>query len=109
MLDTIKGELRVFTKEVERPNGEKRVLFNACIGSTKLEDDSYLNYYIGLAFSSAVKKQVAKVYTQDSFDILIKEAWIKAYSDRDGNVKPLLFINNATIVSKDDKPAEKKV
>lgn len=106
MLDAIKGEIRVFTKEVERANGSKRVIFNACVGCSKEEDGSYLNYYMPVNFSTEVKKQVAKVYTQESFDVLVKEAWIKAYKDSDDNTRPILFINKATIVSKDDKQAE---
>lgn len=105
MLDAIKGEVRVFTKEVEKANGSKRVIFNACVGCSK-EDGSYLNYYMPVNFSSEVKKQVAKVYTQESFDVLIKESWIKAYKDSDENTRPILFINKATIISKDDKHAE---
>lgn len=106
MLDKITGEIRVFTKEVEKANGSKRVIFNACVGCTKLEEGGYINYYMPVNFSTEVKKQVAKVYTQESFDVLVKESWIKAYRDSDENVRPILFINKATIVS-NDEPAEK--
>ena len=106
MLDKITGEIRVFTKEVEKANGSKRVIFNACVGCSKQEDGSYINYYMPVNFSSEVKKQVAKVYTQESFDVLVKESWIKAYKDSDENTRPILFINKATIVS-NDEPAEK--
>lgn len=108
MLDTIKGEIRVFTKEVERPNGDKRVIFNACVGATKQEDDTYLNYYMSVNFSNALRKDVAKVYTKDSFDVVIKSSWIKACIDKNGNVRPILFINEATIVSEDKPKAKKK-
>lgn len=106
MLDKITGELRVFTKEVERPSGKKRVIFNACVGCTKQENGDYINYYMPVNFSNEVKKQVAKVYTQESFDVLVKESWIKAYKDSDENTRPILFINKATIVS-NDEPSEK--
>ena len=106
MLDAIKGEIRIFTKEVEKASGSKRVIFNACVGCSKQEDGSYLNYYMPVNFSSEVKKQVAKVYTQESFDVLVKESWIKAYKDSDENTRPVLFINKATIIS-NDEPAEK--
>ena len=106
MLDKITGEIRVFTKEVEKANGSKRVIFNACVGCSKQEDGSYINYYMPVNFSTEVKKQVAKVYTQECFDVLIKESWIKAYHDSDENTRPILFINKATIVS-NDEPAEK--
>ena len=106
MLDKITGEIRVFTKEVERANGSKRVIFNACVGCTKQENGDYINYYMPVNFSNEVKKQVAKVYTQESFDVLVKESWIKAYKDSDENTRPILFINKATIVS-NDEPAEK--
>ena len=106
MLDKITGEIRVFTKEVERANGSKRVIFNACVGCSKEEDGSYMYYYMPVNFSNEVKKQVAKVYTQESFDVLVKESWIKAYKDSDENTRPILFINKATIVS-NDEPAEK--
>ena len=107
MLDKITGEIRVFTKEVKRPNGSVRVIFNACVGCTKLEEGDYINYYMPVNFSNDVKKQVAKVYTQESFDVLIKESWIKAYKDSDENTRPILFINKATIISNDEEPAEK--
>lgn len=106
MLDKITGEIRVFTKEVEKANGSKRVIFNACVGCSKQEDGSYINYYMPVNFSSEVKKQVAKVYTKESFDVLVKESWIKAYKDSDENTRPILFINKATIISYDEEPAK---
>lgn len=105
MLDTIKGELKIFTKEVESGN-KKRVIFNACIGATKQDDGKYLNYYIPVNFATALKKDIAKVYKQESFDVIVKEAWIKAYKDKDEYTRPLLFVNKATIVS-EDKPKAK--
>ena len=109
MLDTIKGELRIFTKEVERADSSKpkRVIFNACVGATKTED-GYINYYMPVNFATALRKDVAKVYTKESFDVLIKEAWIKAYKDKDDNTKPILFVNKATIVSEDKPKAKTK-
>lgn len=106
MLDTIKGEIKIFTKEVEKADGSKRVIFNACVGASKTED-GYINYYMPVNFATALRKDVAKVYTKDSFDVLIKEAWIKAYKDKDDNTKPILFVNKATIVG-EDKPKAKK-
>ena len=110
MLDTLKGELRIFTKEFEN-DGKVRVVFNACVGySTKGEDEDkeYLNYYIPVNFSSSLKKEVAKVYKQESFDVIVKEAWIKAYRDKEDKVRPILFINIATIVSSEEKPKATK-
>lgn len=107
MLDAIKGEIKIFTKEVEKADGTKRVIFNACVGATKTED-GYINYYMPVNFATALRKDVAKVYTKESFDVLIKEAWIKAYKDKDNNTKPILFVNKATIVSVDKSKANKK-
>ena len=107
MLDTIKGELKIFTREVEKSEGSKRVIFNACVGATKTED-GYINYYMPVNFATSLRKDVAKVYTKESFDVLIKEAWIKAYRDKDGNTKPILFVNKATIVSEDKPKAKTK-
>ena len=107
MLDTIKGEIKIFTKEVEKAYGSKRVIFNACVGATKTED-GYINYYMPVNFATALRKDVAKVYTKESFDVLIKEAWIKAYKDKDGNTKPVLFVNKATIVSENKPKAKTK-
>lgn len=103
----IKGEIRVFTKVVDTAKGT-RVIFNACVGATKQEDDSYINYYMPVNFSNALRKDVAKVYTKDSFDVVIKSAWIKAYKDKEDNTRPILFINEATIVSEDKPKAKKK-
>ena len=107
MLDTIKGELKIFTREIEKVDGSKRVIFNACVGATKTED-GYINYYMPVNFATALRKDVAKVYTKESFDVLIKEAWIKAYKDKDNNTKPILFVNKATIVSEDRPKAKTK-
>ena len=107
MLDTIKGEIKIFTREVEKVDGSKRVIFNACVGATKSED-GYINYYMPVNFATALRKDVAKVYTKESFDVLIQEAWIKAYKDKDGNTKPILFVNKATIVSEDRPKAKTK-
>lgn len=107
MLDTIKGELRIFTKEVE--NGDKkRVIFNTCVGATKQEDDKYINYYMPVNFAKALKKDIAKVYKQESFDIIVKEAWIKAYKDKDEYTRPILFVNKATVLSEDKPKAKTK-
>ena len=107
MLDTIKGEIKIFTKEVEKADSSKRVIFNACVGATKTEN-GYINYYMPVNFATALRKDVAKVYTKESFDLLIKEAWIKAYKDKDNNTKPILFVNKATIVSEDKPKAKTK-
>lgn len=118
MLDKIKGELRIFTREVETQSGSTRVIFNACVGSTKVvdEDDNveYINYYMPINFSKAVKKQLAKVYKQESFDILVRESWIKAYVGKDEHTYPILFVNDAKVITNDeddeeeDKPKAKK-
>lgn len=101
MIDTIKGEVRVYTKEV----GE-RVIFNACVGATKTED-GYINYYMPVNFSKELKKDIAKVYKQESFDLLIKEAWIKAYRTKEEKVAPILFVNKATLVTNEGKTSKK--
>ena len=46
--------------------------------------------------------------TNKSTDVLIKEAWIKAYKDKGNNTKPILFVNKATIVSEDNPKAKTK-
>lgn len=107
MLDTIKGEIKIFTKEVEKADGYMRVIFNACVGATKT-DDGYINYYMPVNFATALRKDVAKVYQNESFDVVIKEAWIKAYRDKDGNTKPILFVNKATIVTGEKPKAKAK-
>ena len=106
MLDTIKGEIKIFTKEFEK-NGKVRVVFSACVGATKTED-GYINYYMPVNFATALRKDVAKVYQNESFDVIIKEAWIKAYKDKDGNTKPILFVNKAIIVTGEKPNAEAK-
>lgn len=109
MLDTLKGELRIFTRVVETKNGAKRVIFNACVGSSKDEDGNYTNYYMPVNFATALKKDVGKVYQNESFDAIVKEAWIKAYRDKDENVRPILFINKAKIVAVDEDVEDEEV
>lgn len=108
MLDTLKGELRIFTKEVGGKNEKAHVIFNACVGSSKDEDGNYTNYYMPVNFANALKKEVAKVYKDESFDCVVKEAWIKAYKDKDDNTRPILFINKAKIMSVDDYEEEEE-
>lgn len=109
MLDNIKGEIRVFTKEVEKADGKTRTIFNACCGYTKTENDEYINWYVPVNFATALRKDIAKVYKQESFDVVVSEAWFKAYKDKDGNVRPTLFVNKAKVVTgNEEKPKAKK-
>lgn len=107
MLDTIKGEIKVFTKEVEQTKGKgksakttKRTIYNACIGGTKNDDGTYLNVYVPVNFSRDLEKSIKdeKLDQEESFDILIKEAWFRAYKDKDEKVRPILFVNTAKLV-----------
>lgn len=109
MINTITGELKIFTKEVETAKG-KRVIFNACVGATKVNDDGeYLNYYMPVNFATALREDIGKVYTNKSFDIVNIEAWIKAYKGRDGLTHPVLFINKCTVITDgESKKASKK-
>ena len=102
MLDTIKGEIKIFTREIEKADGSKRVIFNACVGATKTEY-GYINYYMPVNFATALRKDVAKVYTKESFDVLIKEAWIKAYRDKDGNTKQGQLVKDIARVTNDSE------
>lgn len=104
MLDKISGEIRVFTKEVETKDGSKRVLFNACVGYSKQEDDTYLNAYVPVAFAKALKKDVP--YKESSFDVIVKEAFFTAYKDKEENTRLKLFINKAKFVSVDEEEDE---
>ena len=76
MLDSIKGQVRVFTRTLETAKGEKKVLFSACLGSTKNEDGTYTNWYVDLSWSKELKKDIAKVYELKSFDIKASESKI---------------------------------
>lgn len=108
MLDKITGEVRVFTREVG-VGKKKRVLFNACVGFSKDIEDEYINYYMLVNFSKNLKKEIAKVYENECFDILIKEAWISAYRDENGYPKPVLFVNKAKVlIDNDEKPKKQK-
>lgn len=108
MLDNIKGEVKVFTREVE-VGGKKRVFFNVNVGSTKVEDGEYINYYMLTEFSQELKAQLkeTEAYKKESFDLLIESAWIKAYKDKNGYAQPKLFVNKGKIVAEDKKPAKK--
>lgn len=106
MLNKITGEVRVFTREIELASDKKKALFNVNIGSTYVEEEeSYINYYVLCNFSEDVKKEVAKLYKPDcSFDMVIKEAWFKAYKDKEGRVQPILFVNKAKVVIEEENP-----
>ena len=107
MLDSIKGQVRVFTRTIETANGAKKVLFSGCLGSTKNEDDTYTNWYVDLTWSEKVKKDIAKVYDQKSFDIKIEDSWFKPYESKGGDIKPILFVNKATIITAEAEPKAK--
>lgn len=107
MLDSIKGQVRVFTRTIDTAKGGKKVLFSTCLGSTKREDESYLNWYVDLSWSEKVKKEVAKVYEQKSFDIKIEDSWFKPYESKDGDIKAILFVNKATIITAEAEPKAK--
>lgn len=99
MINTITGELKIFTKEGK---GKKSItIFTACVGSTKENDGKFTNYYMLVNFSKALKDKIAStgVYKNKSFDLVNIEAWIKAYKDNEGNVKPILFINKCDLVT----------
>lgn len=106
MLDKFKGEVKVYTKEVGKD--KKRVIFNTCVGFNKQEDGEYLNYYMLTNFAKELKKDVAKVYEKGSFDVIIEEAWISAYLDKDEHVQPVLFISKAKIITDGSKTKKAK-
>lgn len=97
MIDKIKGELRVFVREHGKGKS-KRKLYNACLGSTKDEDDEWVNWYVLLNFSNNVKKKLPDKKDGKSFDIVVKEAWFSPYRDKEDNVRIVLFVNKATVV-----------
>lgn len=107
MLDSIKGQVRVFTRTIETATGAKKVLFSACLGSTKNDDDTYTNWYVDLTWSEKVKKDIAKVYELKSFDVKIEDSWFKPYRSKDDTIKPILFVNKATIITADAEPTAK--
>ena len=105
MLDNFKGELRIFVGKVE---DKEKYYFKACIGASKNEDGSWLNYYVLVNFSEALKKEVAKVYKKESFDILLKDGWLKCYRNKEDKVEPILFINKAEVITGEEKKPAKK-
>ena len=106
MLDKISGELRIFTREVETKKGDKRIMFNACVGYSKNEDGTYINAYVPVAFAKAIKKQVP--YKEESFDCIVKEAFFTAYKDKDEIARLELFINKAKFVTTDEEDEEEE-
>lgn len=106
MLDRISGELRIFTREVETKKGDKRIMFNACVGYSKNEDGTYINAYVPVAFAKAIKKQVP--YKEESFDCIVKEAFFTAYKDKDDIARLKLFINKAKFVTTDEEDEEEE-
>ena len=106
MLDGIKGQVRVFTRTIETAKGAK-VLFSARLGSTKNDDDTYTNWYVDLSWSKELKKDIAKVYELKSFDVKIEDSWFKPYRSKDDTIKPILFVNKATIITAEAAPKAK--
>lgn len=104
MLDNFKGELRIFVGKLEN---KEKYYFKAQIGASKQSDDTWLNYYVLVNFSEELKKDVAKVYKKESFDVLVKDAWLKCYKNKDEKIEPVLFINKGEIITGEEKPKKK--
>lgn len=107
MIDKIKGELKVFVR-FHGTKKKQRILYNACLGSAKDEDDEWVNWYVLLNFSKNVKKKLPDKKDGESFDIVVKEAWFSPYRDKEDNVRIVLFVNKATVVDvkKDEEEEE---
>lgn len=105
MLDNLKGELRVFVKEPQSEGAKYR--FSTCIASKKNEDGEYSNYYVFVNWSKPVKKEIAKVYKDEYFDILVEDAWLVPYKTNDERYGISLFVNKARVIlNEDQKPAK---
>lgn len=104
MLDRISGELRIFTREVETKKGDKRIMFNACVGFSKDENDEYINAYVPVAFATDIKKLVP--FKEKSFDCIVKEAFFTAYKGSEGIARLKLFINKAKFITAEDEDEE---
>lgn len=107
MVDKIKGELRVFVREHGKGKS-KRKLYNACLGSSKDEDDEWVNWYVLLNFSKKVQKNIPNKKDGESFDIVVTDAWFSPYRDKEENVRVVLFVNKAKVVDvkKDEEEEE---
>ena len=119
MLTIGKSELRVFCREVEVKKGKKkstRMIFNACVGSTQNEDETWTNFYVPVNFSKSVRELVDDLELEDGdyFDIVIKgkdkDAWFKAYKDKNDHIQGILFVNKAQVFDAmaDDEDEEPK-
>lgn len=106
MLDKITGQLRIFCREFDGQKG-KHLSYNACVGSSKNDDNEYLNYYMPVNFSKSVQSAISEQLELEDgafFDINITDAWIKPYVDKDENVRPILFVNKAKVFTEDEQP-----
>lgn len=110
MLDTIKGEVRIFAREVKTKK-KSFMSYSVCIGSRHdEEDDTYINCYVPVAFS----KKVDIDAIENGTDVLIQDAWFTPFENNDGEIRPKLFINKCKVIDNDDdedeedeKPAKK--
>lgn len=98
MLDTIKGEVKIFAREVKYKK-KTFMSYSVCIGSKKdEEEDTYINCYVPVAFS----KKVDTDLIENGTDVLIQDAWFTPFEDKDGYIRPKLFINKCKVVENDE-------
>lgn len=90
------GEVRVFANTYE-----KRIFLSAQIGSHKNQKtDEWINLYADVSMSKEVSEKINpdKMKKGEYIDLIVKEAWLNCYKDKNDIVKPVLFINDAKVV-----------
>lgn len=90
------GEVRVFANIYD-----KRVYLSAQIGSHKdKKTDEWINLYADISMNKELQKKIDpdSMKAGEYIDLIIKEAWLNCYKDKNNLVKPVLFINDAKII-----------
>ena len=47
------------------------------------------------------------IFDGNFLDVKIEDSWFKPYESKDGDIKPILFVNKATIITAEAEPKAK--
>lgn len=84
----ITGKAYIYTKEIEKANGDKAVIYSTAL-SKKQMDGSYDRGYIGVQFKKGV-------VIPNKAEIDIKNGWLTFYK-KDNQTVPIIFISEYEI------------
>jgi hypothetical protein len=90
----ITGKAYIYTKEIEKANGDKAVIYSTAL-SKKQMDGTYDRGYIGVQFKKGVE-------VPNKAEIDIKNGWLSFYKNKDNQTIPIIFISEYELVQQEE-------